>query len=59
MAKSKNIVIIGSGMAGYTLLREIRKLDSESEISVICADNGDFYSKPMQELYPYYGESDA
>jgi rubredoxin-NAD+ reductase len=47
MDENKNIVIIGSGMAGYTLLREIRKLDPDIDITLICADNGDFYSKPM------------
>lgn len=47
MNQSRNIVIIGSGMAGYTLLRELRKLDKGSEVTLICADNGNFYSKPM------------
>lgn len=42
-----HIIIIGSGMAGYTLLRELRKLDPSIKISLICADSGDFYSKPM------------
>ena len=47
MSDSHSIVIIGSGLAGYTLIREIRKLDSEIDITLICADSGDFYSKPM------------
>jgi len=47
MPEEKNIVIVGSGMAGYTLLREIRKIDKTIEITLICADDGDFYSKPM------------
>jgi len=46
----QNIIIIGSGMAGYTLLREIRKLDTRTKITLICADNGDFYSKPMLSI---------
>lgn len=41
------ITIIGSGLAGYTLAREIRKLDKETPIRIITADNGSFYSKPM------------
>ncbi|MDJ0833244.1 MAG: FAD-dependent oxidoreductase [Gammaproteobacteria bacterium] len=45
--ETRDLVIIGSGMAGYTLLREIRKLDKELQITLICADRGDFYSKPM------------
>ena len=33
------IVIIGSGMAGYTLAREFRKLSPEQELVMICADD--------------------
>ncbi len=47
MAQDQNIIIVGSGMAGYTLLREIRKIDKTIYITLICADSGDFYSKPM------------
>lgn len=47
IAEHRGIVIIGSGMAGYSLLREIRKLDPEVAITLICSDSGDFYSKPM------------
>ncbi|MDH4274236.1 MAG: FAD-dependent oxidoreductase, partial [Gammaproteobacteria bacterium] len=41
------IVIIGSGLAGYTVAREIRKLNAEIPVTLVCADSGDFYSKPM------------
>lgn len=41
------ITIIGSGLAGYTLAREIRKLDKAIPIRMLTADNGVFYSKPM------------
>ncbi len=41
------IVIAGSGLAGYTLAREFRKHDSDSELVIITADNGESYSKPM------------
>lgn len=41
------ITIIGSGLAGYTLAREIRKLDDKISIRIITADAGQFYSKPM------------
>lgn len=40
------IIIIGSGMAGYSLARELRKLNTELAITLICRDNGDSYSKP-------------
>lgn len=40
------IVIIGSGMAGYTLAREFRKLNTEQELVMICADDAVNYAKP-------------
>jgi rubredoxin---NAD+ reductase len=42
-----NIVIIGSGLAGYTVIREIRKLDKTIAITLISKEPGYFYSKPM------------
>lgn len=41
------ITIIGTGMAGYTLARELRKVNQEVPICLISDDNADFYSKPM------------
>ena len=41
------IVIIGSGLAGYTLIREIRKLDKEAPITLVTREPGYLYSKPM------------
>jgi rubredoxin---NAD+ reductase len=41
------IVIIGTGLAGYTLAREFRKLDKDTPLTLITADDGAFYSKPM------------
>ncbi len=41
-----SIVIIGTGMAGYSLAREIRKIDSEVPLVLITADNGYSYPKP-------------
>ncbi len=40
------IVIVGSGLAGYTLLKEFRKRDTATPVTLITADNGAFYSKP-------------
>lgn len=40
------IVIVGSGLAGYTLLKEIRKRDTVTPVTLITADDGAFYSKP-------------
>ncbi|MDV9033105.1 FAD-dependent oxidoreductase [Pseudomonas sp. RAC1] len=41
------VVIIGTGLAGYNLAREFRKLDSETPLLLITADDGRSYSKPM------------
>jgi rubredoxin-NAD+ reductase len=40
------VVIVGTGMAGYTVARELRKLDRNVPIVLISEDAGDFYSKP-------------
>lgn len=41
------IIIIGSGLAGYTLARELRKLDKATPLLLITRDDGNVYSKPM------------
>ena len=41
------VVIIGTGLAGYTLAKEFRKLDNKTAINIITQDDGHFYSKPM------------
>lgn len=41
------ITIIGSGLAGYTVAKELRKLNSEIPLRMITAEEGHFYSKPM------------
>lgn len=41
------VVIVGSGLAGYAVARELRKLRAELPIVMISADHGGFYSKPM------------
>lgn len=43
----KPIIIIGTGLAGYTVAREFRKLDKITPLIIITADDGGFYSKPM------------
>ncbi|MFZ6746022.1 FAD-dependent oxidoreductase [Undibacterium sp. JH2W] len=43
----KPIAIIGSGLAGYTVAREFRKLDKTTPLIIITGDDGGFYSKPM------------
>lgn len=38
--------VVGTGLAGYTLARELRRLRPEVEITLVSRDAGDFYSKP-------------
>ncbi len=41
------IIVLGSGLAGYTVVRELRKLNREIPVTLISRDSGDYYSKPM------------
>ena len=41
------LVIIGSGMAGITLAEEVRKLNPDTEITVITTETKAYYSRPM------------
>lgn len=41
------LIIIGSGLAGFTLAREWRKLDNTTPLRIFTTDDGGFYSKPM------------
>lgn len=41
------VVIVGTGLAGYNLAREFRKLDNQTPLVLITADDGRSYSKPM------------
>lgn len=43
----KPIIIIGAGLAGYTVAREFRKLDKATPVIMITEDSGGYYSKPM------------
>ncbi|MGJ7458338.1 FAD-dependent oxidoreductase [Halomonas sp. MA07-2] len=44
---SAPLTIIGSGMAGLGLLRALRALDAGRPVTLITADGGDDYSKPL------------
>ncbi|MFY9479078.1 MAG: FAD-dependent oxidoreductase [Aquabacterium sp.] len=41
------VVVVGSGLAGYNVARELRKLDAEVPLVVVSRDAAGFYSKPM------------
>lgn len=47
MSTTAPIVIVGTGLSGYTLAREFRKQDKETPIVMVTADDGASYSKPM------------
>lgn len=47
MSDKAPLVIVGTGLAGYNLAKEVRKLDAERELLLITADDGRFYSKPL------------
>lgn len=40
------IVIVGSGLAGTAVAREVRKLDPQVPITLVTADAGEVYAKP-------------
>ena len=43
---SHPLIVIGAGLAGWTAIREFRKLDADTPVTLITADSGDFYAKP-------------
>lgn len=47
MTEQAPIVIVGTGLSGYSLAREIRKQDKDTPIIMVTADDGVSYSKPM------------
>lgn len=42
----KPLLILGTGLAGYTLAREFRKLDKTRPMVLVTADDGSAYAKP-------------
>ncbi len=46
-ASARSVVVIGSGLAGYGLVRELRRKDESVAITVLTSDGGEGYSKPM------------
>ena len=41
------LVVIGTGMAAYGLIREYRKYDSDTPVTLVTFDDGSNYSKPL------------
>jgi rubredoxin-NAD+ reductase len=46
MTGAPHVVVVGSGLAGYGILRELRKLAPEARLTLVTLDEGHFYSKP-------------
>ena len=40
------VVVVGSGLAGWSAVREFRKLDNTTPVLMITGDAGAFYAKP-------------
>lgn len=40
------VVVVGAGLAGWTTVREFRKLDATTPVVLVTTDSGDFYAKP-------------
>lgn len=57
--ETSSTVIVGAGLAGYTLAKELRKLAPEQAITLVTADSGALYSKPMLSNALAQGNSPA
>ncbi|HEY8570218.1 FAD-dependent oxidoreductase [Microbulbifer sp.] len=53
------LVIIGTGLAGYHLAKEFRKLDQRTPLLLISGDDGTFYSKPLLSASLAHGKTPA
>lgn len=42
-----SLVIVGSGLGGYLLVKELREQGYSDKVTVVTADDGAFYSKPQ------------
>lgn len=41
------VVVVGAGLAGWTVLKELRRRQPQRQLVLVTADAGDFYSKPV------------
>lgn len=42
----RSVVIVGAGLAGYTLAKELKKSAPSARVTIVTEDGGGFYSKP-------------
>lgn len=40
------VLIIGSGLGGYVLAKELRQKDASCQLTMVTQDNGEYYTKP-------------
>ena len=40
------VLVLGSGLAGWTVIKEFRKHDTQTPLMLVTADTGDAYAKP-------------
>ena len=45
-ALPSSIVVVGSGLAGFGVLRELRRLSPDAKLTMVTLEDGHFYSKP-------------
>ncbi len=43
---TSTVVVVGSGLAGFGVLRELRRLSPEARLVMVTLEDGHFYSKP-------------
>lgn len=43
---NQTLVVLGSGLAGISVVRELRKIDAQRPITLVTGEDGGFYSKP-------------
>lgn len=55
----KGIVIIGAGLAGWSVVDAVRALDKDIPVTLICGDSGDRYHKPMLSVAISQGKTPA
>jgi rubredoxin-NAD+ reductase len=53
------IIIVGTGLAGYQLAREFRRVDTATPLLLVSADAGNFYSKPLLSTALTSGKTSA
>jgi rubredoxin-NAD+ reductase len=56
---NRPLVVIGAGLAGWSTVREFRKLDRDTPVLMVTADSGDFYAKPSLSNAFAQGKSPA